>query len=80
MTLPDIYVSNDTEPSHLFWNKGDGTFIEAGMTAGVATSEMVEIGRDGSHGGDYNCDGFLDIFKTTLRICRISTATQAMDF
>ena len=66
-SLPDIYVSNDTEPSHLFWNKGDGTFSEGGMAAGVATSED---GRNqagmGVSAGDYNCDGFLDIFKTNF--------------
>jgi len=66
-SFPDIYVSNDTEPSHLFWNKGDGTFVEAGMAAGVATSED---GRNqagmGVTASDYNCDGFLDIFKTNF--------------
>ena len=66
-SYPDIYVSNDTEPSHLFWNKGDGTFVESGMMAGVATSDD---GRNqagmGVAAADYNCDGLLDIFKTNF--------------
>jgi hypothetical protein len=66
-SYPEIYVSNDTEPSYLFWNKGDGTFAEGGMTAGVATSED---GRNqagmGVTAGDFDRDGFLDIFKTNF--------------
>jgi enediyne biosynthesis protein E4 len=66
-SFPDVYVSNDTEPSHLFWNKGGTQFLEGGMAAGVATSED---GRNqagmGIASGDYDCDGFLDIFKTNF--------------
>lgn len=64
---PDIYVANDSELSFLFWNNGDGTFTEGGLEAGVATSRD---GRNqsgmGVSAGDYNCDGFLDIFKTNF--------------
>jgi hypothetical protein len=64
---PDIYVANDSEMSFLFWNNGDGTFTEGGLEAGVATSRD---GRNqsgmGVSAGDYNCDGFLDIFKTNF--------------
>ena len=66
-SFPDIYVSNDTEPSYLFWNKRDGTFVEGAMEAGVATSED---GRNQAGMGvtarDYNGDGYLDIFKTNF--------------
>ena len=64
---PDIYVANDSEMSYLFWNNGDGTFTEGGLEAGVATSRD---GRNQSGMGvaaaDYDCDGFLDIFKTNF--------------
>jgi enediyne biosynthesis protein E4 len=64
---PDIYVANDSDPSYLFWNNGDGTFTEGGLEAGVATSAD---GRNqsgmGVSAGDYNCDGWLDIFKTNF--------------
>jgi hypothetical protein len=66
-SFPDIYVSNDTEPNYLFWNKADGTFAEGGMVAGVATSQdgRIQAGM-GVTAGDYNCDGRLDIFKTNF--------------
>lgn len=66
-SFPDIYVSNDSEPSFLFWNKGDGTFVEEGMIAGVATSAdgRTQSGM-GVTAGDYNCDGLFDIFKTNF--------------
>jgi hypothetical protein len=35
----DILVSNDTAPNNLFHNKGDGTFEDVGIPAGVAVDE-----------------------------------------
>jgi hypothetical protein len=62
---PDIYVACDTTPSMLFRNNHDGTFTECGLENGVAVNED---GREqegmGLGIGDYNTDGFLDIFKT----------------
>jgi hypothetical protein len=37
--LPDLFVANDTQPNRLYRNKGDGTFIDVGLTAGVAFNE-----------------------------------------
>ncbi len=64
---PDIYVANDSEMSFMFWNNGDGTFTEGGLESGVATSRD---GRNqsgmGVSAGDYDCDGWLDVFKTNF--------------
>jgi enediyne biosynthesis protein E4 len=37
--LPDLFVANDTQPNRLYRNKGDGTFVDVGVTAGVAFNE-----------------------------------------
>jgi len=37
--LADVFVANDTQPNRLYRNKGDGTFVDVGMTAGVAFNE-----------------------------------------
>lgn len=36
---PDIAVANDTQPNKLYRNRGDGTFEEIGVRAGIAFSE-----------------------------------------
>jgi hypothetical protein len=35
----DLFVSNDTAPNNLYRNKGDGTFADAAVEAGVAVDE-----------------------------------------
>jgi hypothetical protein len=35
----DLFVSNDTAPNNLFRNRGDGTFEDVGIPAGVAVDE-----------------------------------------
>ena len=64
---PDIYVAVDSEPSILFHNNRDGTFTDVGVMAGVAYNEdgMEQAGM-GVGVGDYDCDGWLDIFKTNF--------------
>jgi hypothetical protein len=37
--LPDVFVANDTQPNRLYRNKGDGTFADVGVMAGVAFNE-----------------------------------------
>jgi hypothetical protein len=64
---PDIYVSVDSEPSILFHNNHDGTFTDVAVTAGCAYSENGhEQAGMGVAVGDYDCDGWFDIFKTNF--------------
>ena len=64
---PDIYVACDSTPSLYFHNKRNGTFEEIGLISGVAVNED---GREqagmGATAGDYDGDGYLDIFKTNF--------------
>jgi enediyne biosynthesis protein E4 len=64
---PDIYVAVDSQPSILFRNNHDGTFTDVAMLAGVAYSENGhEQAGMGLGVADYDCDGWLDIFKTNF--------------
>lgn len=60
----DIYVANDSTPSALYRNNGDGTFTDVGVEAGVAYSgEGQEQAGMGTDFGDYDNDGWLDLVK-----------------
>jgi enediyne biosynthesis protein E4 len=64
---PDIYVAVDSEPSMLFQNNHDGTFTENAVMAGCAYNENGhEQAGMGVAVADYDCDGWLDIFKTNF--------------
>ena len=64
---PDIYVAVDSEPSILFHNKHDGTFEDVAVMAGCAYNEDgQEQAGMGVGVGDYDGDGWLDIFKTNF--------------
>jgi hypothetical protein len=64
---PDIYVAVDSEPSILFHNNKDGTFTDVSVMAGCAYNEDgQEQAGMGVGVGDYDCDGWLDIFKTNF--------------
>jgi len=64
---PDIYVANDSVPNLFFRNRGNGTFVEDGLAAGVAVSgdgrPQAGMGVDA---GDYNNDGLIDLIVTNF--------------
>jgi enediyne biosynthesis protein E4 len=64
---PDIYIANDSQPSALFHNNHDGTFTDLGIMAGCAYSQDGKPQAGMGVGiGDYDCDGWLDIFRTNF--------------
>ncbi|HVF86607.1 MAG TPA: CRTAC1 family protein, partial [Pyrinomonadaceae bacterium] len=64
---PDIYVANDSAPAALYQNNKNGTFTDIGLEAGAAFSVdgKPQAGM-GVSAGDYDRDGWLDIFKTNF--------------
>jgi hypothetical protein len=64
---PDIYVANDSSPAALYHNNKNGTFTDVGVEAGCAFSVdgKPQAGM-GVTAGDYDRDGWLDIFKTNF--------------
>ncbi len=58
----DLFVTNDGTPNYLFRNRGDGTFEETGLTAGVAFDGAgIPESSMGVDVGDYDGDGRLDM-------------------
>src|SRR5215212_10264843 len=64
---PDVYVANDSAPAALYHNNRDGTFTDVGVESGCAFSidGKPQAGM-GVSAGDYDRDGWLDIFKTNF--------------
>lgn len=64
---PDIYVANDSTRNFLFRNRGDGTFEEVGVIAGVAYNAdgRTEAGM-GIAVGDFAASGQFDLVVTHL--------------
>jgi hypothetical protein len=64
----DVFVANDTEPNFLYMNQGDGTFLEDSWAWGVAYDEQgAVVSGMGADTGDYNNDGWPDIFYNNLQ-------------
>jgi hypothetical protein len=70
----DFYVANDSMPGYLYHNKGNGTFEEVALEAGVG---VTENGRTyagmGTDFADYNNDGLPD-----LAVCDLALQTYAL--
>jgi hypothetical protein len=63
----DLYVANDSNPSALYRNRGDGTFEDIGVRAGCAYSQDGKPQAGMGVGiGDYDRNGWLDIVKTNF--------------
>lgn len=64
---PDVLVVNDVERNLLWENNGKGQFTEVGINRGIAFSRGAK--RNGNMGvdcGDYNNDGFIDVYTSTF--------------
>lgn len=63
---PDLYVINDLEdPNRLYHNNGDGSFTEVGEESNSATAITDAMSATV---GDFNNDGWEDIFITAVAI------------
>jgi hypothetical protein len=63
----DVFVPNDGIPNFLFRNRGDGSFEEVGLTAGVAVpSHGRAVSSMGADAQDVDLDGATDIHVTAL--------------
>ena len=63
----DLYVANDSNPSALYRNRGDGTFEDIGVGAGCAYSQDGKPQAGMGVGiGDYDRNGWMDILKTNF--------------
>jgi hypothetical protein len=66
--LPDIFQGNDHQANFLFRARGDGTYEEISLAAGVAVNDQG-IGTGSMHGspGDIDGDGKMDLLVVDLR-------------
>ncbi len=68
--LLDIFVTNDAMENNYFENTGKGTFAEKALDYEVAYSENGQgVSSMGPVVGDFNRDGWLDIFIPNLNYC-----------
>ena len=62
---PDLLVANDSVPSYLYINKGNGTFDDDSYVSGFAVNkDGREVASMGLGVGDYQNKGLLDIIDT----------------
>ena len=63
----DVFVANDSVRQSLYRNKGDGSFEDIAVMSGAAFDEDGKtFAGMGVDCGDYDNDGFMDVFITAL--------------
>jgi hypothetical protein len=64
---PDIVLANDTQPNKLYLNKGNGSFEERGVAAGIGFSEdgVARAGM-GVDAADYDRSGYPSLIITNF--------------
>jgi len=63
----DVFVANDSVRQSLYRNKGDGKFEDIAVMSGAAFDEDGKtFAGMGVDCGDYDNDGYVDVFITTL--------------
>jgi hypothetical protein len=60
--LLDLFIGNERGPSHLFLNKGDGTFEDISASSGVDQIAFTK----GVVADDYDNDGYIDFYVTNV--------------
>lgn len=64
----DIFIANDVTENFMWQNRGDGTFEQVGLYAGVSFDlHGQEHGSMGCDFGDFNGDGWFDIIVTSYQ-------------
>jgi hypothetical protein len=63
----DLYLANLGTPNRLYRNNGNGTFAEVGAASGTADSGMSR----GAAWGDFDDDGYLDLYVTNDGVSRL---------
>src|SRR5215216_736143 len=64
---PDVAVANDSVRQSLYHNRGDGTFDDIALPAGIGYDENGKtFAGMGVDAADYDNDGYPDIFMTAL--------------
>ncbi|MFN7939946.1 MAG: CRTAC1 family protein [Bryobacteraceae bacterium] len=63
----DVFIANDTERNFFYRNRGDGTFVEEALRAGVAyNDDAATVSAMGVDVRDYDNDGWPDVFYNNL--------------